>query len=122
MIHKGTKIQIADNSGAQTVRCFQLARYSKKKYSKLGQIIFGSVIKYKFNRKVIKKQMCSILMTTTKKNSRYKQGIFLKFDVNQGVLVTKEKKLLGSRIFGPFVANDITKNLKVRLSGKSKLI
>jgi large subunit ribosomal protein L14 len=122
MIQKGTKIQIADNSGARIVRCFQLARYSKKKYSKLGQIIFGSVIKYKFNRKVFKKQLCSVLMTTTKKNSRYKQGIFLKFDLNQGILVTKDKKLLGSRIFGPFVVSDLTKNLKLRASGKSKLI
>lgn len=113
MIYKETKIQIADNSGARKVRCFQLARYSKKKSSRSGQVILGSVIKYKFNRKVVKKQLCQVLLTTSKKNMRRKSGLFLKFDVTQGILVTKDGKLVGTRVFGPISNTRNLQNIKL---------
>jgi len=113
MIYKETKIQIADNSGARKVRCFQLARYSKKKSSRSGQVILGSVIKYKFNRKVVKKQLCQVLLTTSKKSIRRKSGLFLKFDVTQGILVTKDGKLVGTRVFGPISNTGNLQNIKL---------
>ncbi len=104
MVFKETKIQISDNSGARLVRCFQLLRYVKKKSSRPGQVVLGSVIKYKFNRKVVKKQLCYVLLVTSKKNLRRKNGNFLKFDNTQGVLVTKDNSLIGTRVFGPVVS------------------
>jgi large subunit ribosomal protein L14 len=43
MIQQQTILQVADNSGAKTVKCIKVLGGYKKKYAKLGDIIVVSV-------------------------------------------------------------------------------
>ena len=69
MIYKQTKLKIVDNSGAKIIKVFQLLKYSSSQnYSQSGDLVLGSIISYKVNKKVSKKQMCRVLLITSKKN------------------------------------------------------
>ena len=43
MIQQETILQVADNSGAKTVKCIKILGGYKKKYAKVGDIIVTSV-------------------------------------------------------------------------------
>jgi large subunit ribosomal protein L14 len=102
MLYKQTKLKITDNSGAKLIKIFHLVGYSSpQNYSKMGELVLGSILKYKANKKIVKKQLCRALIITSKKSLYRKNGNFIKFDENRGILVTDNKKLLGTRIFGP---------------------
>lgn len=104
MIHKQSKVKIVDNSGAKLAKVFHLFGYSStQNYSKVGDLVLGSVLRFKANKKIIKKQMCKILLVTTKKSVFRKNGTFIKFDENRGIIVADTKKILGTRVFGPLV-------------------
>lgn len=55
MIYKQTKLKIVDNSGAILIKVFHLVKYkTSQKYSCVGDLIMGSVVKYKANKKINK--------------------------------------------------------------------
>jgi len=57
VIYKQTKLKIVDNSGAKFIKVFHLLKYSSsQKYSQSGDLVLGSVLKYKANKKINKKQ------------------------------------------------------------------
>jgi large subunit ribosomal protein L14 len=114
MIYKQTKLKIVDNSGAKLIRVFQLLKYpSSQNYSQSGDLVLGSIISYKVNKKVNKKQIYKVLIITSKKNIQRNNGVCIKFDENRGILVD-ENKSLGTRIFGP-VSKEIKKGAYTRL-------
>jgi large subunit ribosomal protein L14 len=115
MIYKHTKLKIVDNSGAKLLRVFHLLKYpSSQNYSQNGELVLGSVIKYKVNKKVSKKQIYKALIITSKKNSFRRNGIFIKFDENRGVLFDNTQKMVGTRIFGP-VSKEVKRSSYTRL-------
>lgn len=114
MVYKQTKIKIVDNSGAKFVRVFQIIKYpSSQNYCQSGDLVLGSIISYKVNKKVSKKQIFKVLLITSNKNIQRNNGIFIKFDENQGVLLD-ENKSVGTRIFGP-VSREVKRRLHTRL-------
>lgn len=114
MVYKQTKIRIVDNSGAKFVRVFQLLKYpSSQNYCQSGDLVLGSVISYKVNKRVSKKQIFKVLLITSNKNMQRTNGTFIKFDENRGVLVD-ENKSVGTRIFGP-VSKEVKRRTYTRL-------
>jgi large subunit ribosomal protein L14 len=114
MIYKQTKLKIVDNSGAKIIKVFRLLKYpSSQNYSQSGDLVLGSIISYKVNKKVNKKQIYRVLIITSKKNIHRNNGICIKFDENRGVLVD-ENKSVGTRIFGP-VSKEIKRGSYTRL-------
>ena len=108
MVYKQTKIKIVDNSGAKFVRVFQLLKYpSSQNYCQSGDLVLGSIVSYKVNKKVSKKQMFKVLLITSKRNVQRTNGVFIRFDENRGVLVDGNKSV-GTRIFGP-VSKEVKK-------------
>jgi large subunit ribosomal protein L14 len=119
MLYKQTKLKIVDNSGAKFIKIFHIMKYSSsQKYGQSGELVLGSVIKYKVNKKVNKKQICKALVITSKKNIFRKNGIFIKFDENRGVII-ENNKLLGTRIFGP-IAKEVKRGDYNRLLSVTK--
>ena len=45
MIQPGTRLKVADNSGAQEIECINTLGYSKKKAAEVGDFIIASVKK-----------------------------------------------------------------------------
>jgi len=115
MIYKQTKVKITDNSGAKVVKVFHLCGYSAyHNCSSSGELVLGSVISYKAGSKIIKKQICQVLLVTSKKNVFRKNGSCIKFDENRGIILSDSKKLLGTRIFGP-ISKDVKRKQNTRV-------
>jgi large subunit ribosomal protein L14 len=71
MVQLQTILQVADNSGAKTVKCIKILGGYKKKYAKLGDLIVVSVQelrnKSKLTSKVKKGEVFKALILRTKK-------------------------------------------------------
>ena len=78
MIQMETMLNVADNSGARRVKCVKVLGGSKRRYAGLADVIVRTV-----------------------KETRRKDGSYIKFDQNACVLVDKEGEPKGTRIFGP---------------------
>ena len=81
MIQQETILQVADNSGAKTVKCIKVLGGYKKKYAKLGDIIVISVQelrnKARITSKVKKGEIYKALVIRTKKSIKKKDGTTL---------------------------------------------
>jgi large subunit ribosomal protein L14 len=100
MIINRTCLQVADNSGAQKVRCFRIIGQSKK-YGSIGDLIKVSVIEASPNGMVKKGEVRLAVIVRTKSPIRRDDGTYLRFDTNAAVIIDDQKNPLGSRIFGP---------------------
>lgn len=103
MIQVGTKLKNIDNSGAILVTCIGcLSGGYKQRYAYFGDIITISVQKLRKKRrnlvKVKKGQVLQALIIRTKKTLTKASNLF--FFENSVILLNKQKKLVGTRVFG----------------------
>ncbi len=102
MIQTESKIKVADNSGAKTIQCIRVLGGYKRRYARVGDIITASVKEAVPHTPIKKGDIIRAVIVRTKKEIRRKDGTYLRFDENAGVLIDKEKKEpRGTRIFGP---------------------
>jgi large subunit ribosomal protein L14 len=104
MIQKGTFLKVIDNSGAKNVCCIRIVSNKKYRYAYTGDILLVSVkklrAKRRFASKVKKGQLMRALVVRTKKKTSYFSGDNLSFFENSVILLKKNNKLVGTRIFG----------------------
>lgn len=100
MIMEETSLQVADNSGAQRVKCFRVLG-QRKRYAHVGDIVRVSVKEAQPSGMVKKGQVCRALVVRTKHPIRRQDGSCLRFDNNAVVIVDDKNNPLGTRIFGP---------------------
>lgn len=95
-------LNVADNSGAKKLMCIRVLGGYKKRYARLGDIVTCTV-KEAAPRGLIKKsEIVHAVIVRTKKESRRKDGTYIRFDENSAVIVDREtKEPKGTRIFGP---------------------
>ncbi len=115
MIQKGTKLIVADNTGAKVIKCIQvLPGGNKKTYAGIGEIIVASVKEALPRGIVKKKEVVKAVIVRQRKEFTRADGSFVRFDDNAAVILDgKEPK--GSRIFGPIAR-------EVRKAGYMKII
>jgi large subunit ribosomal protein L14 len=101
MIQEETNLVVADNSGAKKVRCIRVLGGSDRRYAGLGDLIVVSVKTAIPNAGVKKGEVAKAVIVRTKKETRRKDGSFIRFDENAAVLVNDAGEPKGSRIFGP---------------------
>jgi len=101
MIQEYTKLNVADNSGAQKVQCIRLLGGSKKKYGYVGDIIVVSVKSAIPGGSVKKGEVSKAVIVRTKKEMRRPDGSYIRFDENAAVLIDNQNEPKGTRIFGP---------------------
>ena len=110
MIQQETILQVADNSGAKTVKCIKVLGGYKKKYAKLGDIIVVSIQELrnrsKITSKVKKGEVYKALIIRTKKKVKKKDGTILyankKIGRNNAVtLINKKGNSIATRITEP---------------------
>ena len=101
MLHRQTKVKIVDNTGGKLGNC--LTTY-KKRSGQIGDIILLSIRKIKAQSKqrikLSKGDMYKALVVRTKVLTSNFSNTSIKFDQN-AVILLKNDKPLGSRIFGP---------------------
>ena len=111
MIQQETILQVADNSGAKTVKCIKVLGGYKKKYARPGDIIVVSIKKLrnksKITSKVKKGEIYKALVLRTKKNILKKDGasVFygkkIRNNNNAVILINKKKGPVASRLTEP---------------------
>lgn len=101
MIRQETILQVADNSGAKSLLCIRVLGGTRKKYARIGDIITVSV-KVAMPGGVVKKgQVAKAVVVRTRKETRRKDGSYIRFDENAAVIINDNKEPVGTRIFGP---------------------
>jgi len=104
MIQVGTELKVVDNSGAKIVYCIKVLNGFQRRYAKLGDVILVSVKQLRSKRKAFSKvkkgEIYKALILSTKKLTNHKYGDAILFFENSVVLLNKQNKLIGTRIFG----------------------
>ena len=59
--------------------------------------------KNKYRSKVKKGEVLRAVITRTKSKKKRDDGLTFQFDINSGVLINKQNKPVGTRIFGPVI-------------------
>lgn len=101
MLPVGATINVADNSGAKKLKVIGIPGHSKKRFAKMGDIVTVAV-KGASSRGVVKDHsIVKAVIVRAKKELRRRDGTYIRFDDNAGVIVDKNKNMLGTRVFGP---------------------
>lgn len=101
MIQMGTRLNVADNSGAKTIACILPRGGDVGRIASLGDVITASVKEAKPNSQIKKGQVVLAVIVRTRKEVRRKDGSHIRFDQNAAVLINKDKEPVGNRVFGP---------------------
>jgi large subunit ribosomal protein L14 len=101
MVQEETNLVVADNSGAKRVRCIRVLGGSDRRYAGLGDVVVVSVKSAIPGAGVKKGEVAKAVIVRTKKETRRKDGSFIRFDENAAVLINEQGEPRGSRIFGP---------------------
>lgn len=101
MIQQETFLDVADNSGARTVKCIKVLGGSKRRYAQIGDIIIVSVREAQPRTKVKKGDVARAVVVRTAKETYRADGSAIRFDKNAAVLIDKKNEPIGTRIFGP---------------------
>lgn len=101
MIQEESNLVVADNSGAKKVRCIRVLGGSDRRYAGVGDLIIVSVKSAIPGGTVKKGEVSKAVIVRTKKETRRKDGSYIRFDENAAVLINAENEPRGTRIFGP---------------------
>jgi len=116
MVQHLSKLAVADNTGAKKLMVIRVLGGYKKRYSRLGDIM-TCVVKEATPRGAVKKSdvVHAVLVRSTKETRR-KDGTYIRFDENAAVIIDKKsKEPKGTRIFGPIAR-------ELRAEGFSKIV
>jgi large subunit ribosomal protein L14 len=101
MIQEETNLVVADNSGAKKVRCIRVLGGHDRRYAGIGDVIVVSVKSAIPGAGVKKGEVSRAVIVRTTKETRRKDGSFIRFDENAAVLLNAQGEPRGTRIFGP---------------------
>jgi large subunit ribosomal protein L14 len=101
MIQEETDLVVADNSGARRVRCIRLLGGHARRYAGIGDVIVVSVKSALPGGNVKKGDVSKAVVVRTKKETRRRDGSYIRFDENAAVLLNNQGEPRGTRIFGP---------------------
>ena len=101
MVREESRLIVADNSGARRVQCIRVLGGYGKRYARLGDIIVVTVKTALPNSAVKKGEICRAVVVRTRKESKRRDGSFIRFDDNAAVILNAQGEPRGTRIFGP---------------------
>jgi large subunit ribosomal protein L14 len=101
MIQAESQLDVADNTGAKSVKCIKVLGGSKRRYARIGDIIKVSVKSAAPRGRVKKGEIYFAVVVRTASGVRRQDGSLIKFDANAVVLLNSKFEPIGTRIFGP---------------------
>lgn len=102
MVQHRTMLQVADNTGAKKLQVIRVLGGARKHYAGIGDVV-NAVVKEAIPHAAVKKSdVVAVVIVRTRKETRRKDGTYIRFDENAGVIIDKKsKEPKGTRIFGP---------------------
>ena len=101
MIQLRTRLQAADNSGARELMCIKVMGGTRRRYAGLGDKVVVAVKDALPNGTVKKSDVARAVVVRTVKETRRKDGSYIKFDENAVVIIDDKGEPKATRIFGP---------------------
>lgn len=101
MVQVGTVLKVADNSGAKRLKLIGIPGSSRIRFASVGDVVTVAISGADSAGSVKDHSVAKAVIVRTKKEYRRKDGTHIRFDDNAAVLVTKDKSMVGSRVFGP---------------------
>jgi large subunit ribosomal protein L14 len=115
MIQQETNLNVADNTGAKSVRCFRVLGGTRRRYADVGDVIICAVKSADAHGSVKKGEVVRAVIVRTKSYIRRKDGSFLRFYDNSCVLIDEKDNPRGTRIFGP-IAREVRESGFVKIT------
>lgn len=116
MVQHRSILKPTDNTGAKRLMVIRVLGGYKKRYARIGDIVTVSVKEAVPHSMVKKGEVLHAVIVRSRKETRRKDGTYVRFDDNAAVIIDKEnKEPKGTRIFGP-VAREL------RAKGFNKII
>ena len=101
MVQQESIIRIADNSGAKRALVIKVLGGTRRRYAGLGDIVVVTVKDALPDGTVKKSDVAKAVIVRTSKETRRKDGTYITFDENAGVIIHDQMEPRGTRIFGP---------------------
>ncbi|HXV29733.1 MAG TPA: 50S ribosomal protein L14 [Sinorhizobium sp.] len=101
MIGMRTRLEVADNSGARRLRCILPRGGNTGLGAGLGDIVMASVQEATPESNVKKGSVVRAVVVRMRKETRRRDGSYIRFDTNAAVLVNDLGEPVGTRVFGP---------------------
>jgi len=101
MIGMQTRLEVADNSGARKLQCILPRGGNVGDKAGLGDIGTASVKEASPDGNVKKGAVVKAVIVRMRKETRRKDGTYIRFDQNAAVLVNDIGEPVGTRVFGP---------------------
>ena len=106
MIQQESMVKVADNSGAKTAQVIRVLGGTRRRYAGLGDVVIVAVKNALPNGTVKKSDVARAVVVRTAKETRRKDGSYIRFDENAVVIINDAGEPRATRVFGP-VAREI---------------
>jgi large subunit ribosomal protein L14 len=94
-------LKIADNSGARRALVIRVLGGSKRRYAGIGDIVVVAIKDALPTGQVKKGEVAKAVVIRTAKETRRRDGSYIRFDENAAVLINDQGEPRATRIFGP---------------------
>ena len=101
MIQQESMVKVADNSGAKTALVIRVLGGTRRRYAGIGDVVIVAVKNALPNGTVKKSDVARAVVVRTAKETRRKDGSYIRFDENAVVIINDNGEPRATRIFGP---------------------
>ena len=101
MIQQESMVKVADNSGAKRALVIRVLGGTRRRYAGLGDKVIVAVKDALPNGTVKKSDVAKAVVVRTVKETRRKDGSYIRFDENAVVIIDDKGEPKATRIFGP---------------------
>ena len=101
MIQQESMVRIADNSGAKQAKCIRVLGGSRRRYARVGDVIVVAVKDALPDGTVKKGEVARAVVVRTAKETRRRDGSYIRYDDNAAVIINDMGEPRATRIFGP---------------------
>jgi len=101
MIQQESVVKVADNSGAKRALVIRVLGGTRRRYARLGDQVIVAVKDALPNGTVKKSDVARAVVVRTVKETRRKDGSYIRFDENAVVIINEQGEPKATRIFGP---------------------
>jgi large subunit ribosomal protein L14 len=101
VVQQETILKIADNSGAKKALVIRVLGGSKRRYAGLGDVVIVAIKDALPTGTVKKGEVARAVVVRTAKETRRRDGSYIRFDENAAVIINDQNEPRATRIFGP---------------------
>jgi len=101
VVQQESILKIADNSGAKRALVIRVLGGSKRRYAGLGDVVIVAIKDALPTGTVKKGEVARAVVVRTAKETRRRDGSYIRFDENAAVIISETGEPRATRIFGP---------------------